>query len=72
MRPPIIVVAVLLATGGVDAGRLHMTARVGADPDVIPGGRDREIVDPLDHGRIVDPGTVVLVVAEAAAATDAA
>ena len=37
---PGLVVEVLLAAGGVDARRLQVAARVGADPDVLPGGRD--------------------------------
>ena len=35
------VVAVLLAAPGVATGRLQVAARVGADPDVRPGRRDR-------------------------------
>ena len=38
---PAVVIAVLLAPGGVDAGRLDVTERVGADPDLLPGRRDR-------------------------------
>src|SRR3954453_8434011 len=39
------VVAVLLAPGRVDAGRLKMPARVGADPHVAPRRWDAEIAD---------------------------
>jgi hypothetical protein len=48
------VVAVLLATAGVASGRLQVAPRVRADPDVGPGGRDRERADPLEDGRVVD------------------
>ena len=53
---PAVVVAVLLAPGGVDAGRLDVAHRVGADPDVLPGRRDGELADPLEHARLADPG----------------
>src|SRR5207245_4055849 len=40
---------VLLATGGVDAGRLQLGARAWRDPDVLPGRRDDERLEGRDR-----------------------
>ena len=61
------VVAVLLAAPGVATRRLQVAARVGADPDVRPGGRDREGADPRDDGRVADRRAVGCPVREAPA-----
>ena len=45
---PLVVVAVLPATGGVGAERLDVPAGVRADPHVRPGGRDHEVGDALE------------------------
>jgi hypothetical protein len=39
------VIAILLATARIAARRLQMTERVGADPDIFIGGRNRKCVD---------------------------
>src|SRR5918996_1170232 len=59
---PEVVVAVLLAAGGVGPGGLDVAERVGADPDVLPGGRDGELTDAVDHGGFGD--AVALLVEE--------
>ena len=53
-RPPVVVVAVLAAPGGVHADRLDVPVRVGADPDVLPGRRDDQRLDPGDLRRVGD------------------
>jgi hypothetical protein len=68
---PVVVVAVLLAPGGVRPRRLEVAAGVRADPDVLPRGRDRELGDAGERLRLVDPLPVVVDVREAAAAADA-
>src|SRR6185436_17645299 len=68
---PLRVVAVLLATPGVPAGRLDVAVRVGADPDVGPGGRDGERLDPLDGRRVPDGLAVPVAVRESAPRTPA-
>ena len=50
------VVEVLLAPGVVDARRLDVAVRVRADPDLLPGRRDRRAPDPLDHLAVGDRG----------------
>ena len=55
LAPPV-VVAVLLAPAGVDAGRLDVAHRVRADPDVLPGGRDDELGDPRQDLGVGRPG----------------
>jgi hypothetical protein len=71
-RAPGVVVAVLLAPGDIRARRLEMAVRVRADPDVLPRGRNRELGDPLQHLRIVDPLAPLVDVAEAASVPAAA
>ena len=44
---PVRMVAVLLAPGGIEAGRLQVPRRIGADPDLLPGRRDPEPLDAL-------------------------
>src|SRR5262249_29564331 len=51
-RAPAVVVAVLAPPGRVGADRLQVAVRVGTDPDVRPGRRDRERGDPLERRRI--------------------
>src|SRR5690348_563572 len=53
-RAPFRVVTVLLAAARVPSGRLQMTARVRADPDVLVRGRNREVLDALDDRRIAN------------------
>src|SRR5204862_4253948 len=65
---PLVVVAVLLAPAGVDAGGLDVSHRLGADPDFLPRGWDRKSGDPLDHLRVRDPVAVLVYVLEALAA----
>ena len=66
-----VVVEVLLAPGGVDPGRLDVAERVGADPDLLPGRRDRQLADPLQRLVVLDPLAVGVEVGEAAAAAAA-
>jgi hypothetical protein len=66
---PRVVVAVLLAPGGVDPGGLDVPPLVGADPDVLPGRRDREGADALEHLAIADRLAVVADVREPAPAS---
>ena len=61
------VVEVLLAPGAVDARRLESRSRVRRDPDVRPGGRDRERADALELLLVVDRPAVGVDVAEAPA-----
>jgi hypothetical protein len=61
------VVAVLLAAGFIDAGRLDVTERVGADPYLLPGGRDRQLADPGQGFLVGDPLTARVAVGETAA-----
>ena len=68
---PGVVVAVLLAPGGVEAGRLQMAVGIRADPHVAPGGRDRQLADARQVRRVADKLAVGLVVGEAAPALDA-
>ena len=53
-RPEARVVEVLAPPGRVDARRLELRAGVRRDPDVAPGGRDREGADPLERLLVVD------------------
>ena len=53
-RAPVGVVQVLLAPGGVDSRRLQVTARVHADPHVLPRGRDRQLADAGERLLVVD------------------
>ena len=45
---PFRMVAVLLAAAGVAADGLQVAVAVGADPDILVGGRDRELADAGD------------------------
>ena len=49
-RAPLRVVQVLAPTGLVDADGLDVAVRLDRDPDVLPGGRDDEVVDALAIG----------------------
>jgi hypothetical protein len=55
LRPPRIVIAVLLATSLVSARRLNVTALVRADPHVRPRWRDVEPTDPVEYSGVCDP-----------------
>jgi hypothetical protein len=68
---PGVVVAVLLAAGVVEAGRLQVTAGIRTDPDVTPRRRDRQLADAGEVLRLVDEPAVGVVVREAAPALDA-
>ena len=52
---PDVVIAILPSTGGVGAGRLQVAVGVGADPHVLPRGRDRERTDPRQRRVVLDP-----------------
>ena len=69
-RPPLpgLVVAVLLAAGGVDPGRLDMAEGVRADPHLLPGRRDRQLADPRQGLLVLHPPAVGVEVAEPLAA----
>ena len=62
---PARVISVLLAPPGVAPGRLQMAARVGADPDVRPGRRDGQALDPPDRVRVTDAAALAVAVREA-------
>jgi len=62
------VVDVLPPPRAVEPGRLELRARAGRDPDVTPRGRNREAVEPLNHGGIGDALPTRIEVAEGAAA----
>src|SRR5690606_31614383 len=59
------VVAVLLAATRVAAGGLQVAARVGADPDLGPGRRDRQLAEPRQHVAIAHPAAIRSEVGEA-------
>src|SRR5256885_1365847 len=65
--PPMVVVAVLPAAGGVGADRLDVTVRVRTDPDVLPCRWDGEIADALQRVRVGDRGATLVAIAETAA-----
>src|SRR4051794_37074941 len=66
------VVQVLLAPAGVEARRLDVTARVRADPHVLPRRRDDEVVDAREDLGVVDALAVGVDVDEPAARAAAA
>ena len=53
--PPVAMIAILLATLGVAACRLKMTAPIRADPDVSPGRGNGKRGDPFQLGGGADP-----------------
>ena len=61
---PARVVEVLPAARGVDAGGLDVAAGIRADPDVLPGRRDHELVDPREDLGVRDGLPVLVEVAE--------
>ena len=65
---PALVVQVLAPSGRVGAGRLEVTHRIRADPDVGPRGRDRERADAPDRVLVGHRGSLRTDVGEAAAA----
>src|SRR5688572_5198233 len=66
-RTPIGVIPVLLAAARVASCRLQVPARIGADPDVRPRGRDRQLRNPLQlRGAPDSPALTVILEAETA------
>jgi len=65
--PPLRVVPVLLASSSVASHRLYVAAVIQADPDLLPGGRDRERTDPGERLGIVDGAAVGRTVVEPSA-----
>jgi hypothetical protein len=63
---PAVVVAVLLAPRCVGAGGLDMAHRIGADPDVLPRGRDGEGADAVEDLGVGELAAVLVEVLEAA------
>ena len=61
---PMRVVAILLAAPRVASGRLQVATRVGTDPDIAPGGRDGEPLDPVDRLRVSDGAAVRIQIGE--------
>src|SRR5690349_11995442 len=59
------VVAVLLAALGVPPGRLQMAIDEGTDPDVGPGRRYRQRLDPRQNFGLGQTGSIRTSVAEA-------
>jgi len=66
------VVAVLLASAGVAAGRLQVRVGARADPDVGPGRRDDERLDATEIGLVAKGGAVRFGVTEGIALAVAA
>ena len=66
----IVVVQVLPAAGGVDAGGLQLRARPGRDPDVFPGGRDRQRLDTLELRGVGDSPAAPVEIPEMASRAD--
>ena len=64
------VVEVLLTAGGVDAGGLQLRARPGRDPDVFPGGRDRQRLDTLELRGVGDSPAAPVEIPEMASRAD--
>src|SRR5437763_2919521 len=69
---PALVVEVLLAPGGVESGGLQVAVGERADPHLLPGGRDPELVDPAQHLRVLDLAAAVVEVLESLSAPPAA
>ena len=65
---PLRVVEVLPPSRRVRAHRLDVAEGVGADPDALPGGRDDELADALEHLLVVDPLAVFVQIFEPAPA----
>ena len=65
------VVEVLAPAGRVGSHRLDMPQRVGADPDLVPRGRDDQLADALEHLDILDSLASLVAIFEAAAAPPA-
>jgi hypothetical protein len=59
-------IAVLLSSARIATGRLQMTARVGADPDIDPRGRDRERANAVEPGASGDASPAFVQIHEAA------
>src|SRR4029079_2208162 len=64
---PARVVEVLLAALVVDPRRLDVAAGIRADPDLLPGRRDDELVDAPEDLRVVDTRAIGVEVDEPAA-----
>ena len=50
--PPFGVIAILFAPFDVPPGGLQVAARVGADPDLLVSGRNREARDAIELGSV--------------------
>ena len=59
------VVAVLLPAAVITTGRLKVAVRNGADPDVGPGRRDRELPDPRERLGVADRAAAAAAIGEA-------
>ena len=70
MRTPALVIQVLLAASGVDTGRLEMSHRIRADPNVGPCGRHGERPDPPEHLGILEGPSPLVEVGKAAPPAD--
>src|SRR5205814_6946689 len=70
-RSVILVVEVLAAAGGIDAGRLQVCRRPRRDPNVFPGRRNRERLDPPELRGIGDRPPSGVEIAKMASRTDA-
>src|SRR5919106_6813721 len=68
---PAHVVEVLAPAGRVGSHGLDMPLRVGADPDLVPRGRDDQVADALEHLDILDSLAFLVAIFEAAAAPPA-
>lgn len=58
-------VQVLLAPRRINPRCLQVPERIGADPNLLPGWRDRQLADPRQRLPILDPLAVGIAVAEA-------
>jgi NUDIX domain-containing protein len=65
--PPLRVVEVLPSAGRVSADRLDVAHRMRTDPDLLPGRRDDELADALEHLRVVDALAVCVEIFESTA-----
>jgi hypothetical protein len=67
---PARVVEVLLAARRVDAGGLQVPQGIGADPHVLPCGRDRQLLNAQERLRIAEACAVEVLIAEPASPPD--
>lgn len=64
---PTLVVEVLLAVSGIEAGRLQVAEWIGADPDLLPGRRDRQLANTLERLLVIHPLAIGVAITEAVA-----